>query len=218
MHIVLTDLLTCPRCGPEYGLILLAERVEERRVLAGALGCSNCREKYRVSDGIAWLADPGDVGAGPGTARAQEDGAEGALRLGALMGSTTGPGFMLVAGPGAAHAGAIARLIESVEVVVVETLGAEAGLLPDTGPGTSRLVVGGGAARLPLAGGKLLGVALTGAAADGLLEEGARVVSPVGRLVLDPAPADAAVRLTAVRMRPLVEMDGVVVAGRDPRA
>ena len=38
MHILLTDLLFCPRCGPQHGLILLANRLEERRVLDGWLG------------------------------------------------------------------------------------------------------------------------------------------------------------------------------------
>ena len=32
MHILLTDALTCPRCGPDFGLIVLAEGVEDRRV------------------------------------------------------------------------------------------------------------------------------------------------------------------------------------------
>ena len=43
MHILLTDTLTCPRCGPDFGLILLAERIEGRRVMDGHLGCANCR-------------------------------------------------------------------------------------------------------------------------------------------------------------------------------
>ena len=49
MHILLTDVVTCPRCGPEFGLILLADRFEERRVMQGRLGCPNCREEYEPS-------------------------------------------------------------------------------------------------------------------------------------------------------------------------
>lgn len=51
MHILLTDILTCPRCGPEFGLVLLADRVEDRRVLEGRLGCPNCREQYPIVAG-----------------------------------------------------------------------------------------------------------------------------------------------------------------------
>ena len=64
MHIVLTDVLTCPRCGPSFPLILLANRVENRRVLDGVLGCANCREKYPVQDGLGKLRVPFDDGAG----------------------------------------------------------------------------------------------------------------------------------------------------------
>lgn len=51
MHLLLTDILSCPRCGPEFGLILLADRIEARRVLAGILGCANCRSKYPIREG-----------------------------------------------------------------------------------------------------------------------------------------------------------------------
>ena len=58
MHLLLTDRLTCPRCGPEFGLVLLADRLEDRRVLEGALGCPNCRDRYPVRDGFGDLRPP----------------------------------------------------------------------------------------------------------------------------------------------------------------
>ncbi len=30
MHLLLTDRLTCPRCGPDHGLILLAREIVDR--------------------------------------------------------------------------------------------------------------------------------------------------------------------------------------------
>ena len=51
MHILLTDALTCPRCGPEHGLILLADAIEERRVVSGKLGCPNCRTTFPIAGG-----------------------------------------------------------------------------------------------------------------------------------------------------------------------
>lgn len=209
MHIVLTDILTCPRCGPEYGLILVADRAVGRRVQEGALGCANCREKYAVRGGVvAFAGEVADV-AEPATAADRE----AAVRLGALLGVTHGPGFLALVGPAAVHARELAVLIEDIEVVAVDTDGTavgEAGVQA----GVNRLVLGAGVAHLPLATGRVPGVALTGAAADALLEEGVRVLSPVGRLVLDPSPADAVARLAALKLRPLAEDGTTLVAAR----
>lgn len=188
MHLALTERLTCPRCGPDYPLVLLADRVIDRRVLDGVLGCSNCRERYPVRAGFADLRlypgpePPLERG---GTAESDE-----AFRLAAFMGVAAGPGFTLLAGEVARLGSAIAGLIEQLEVV-----GVHAGLAPWTEePGFSRLAT---QERLPLASRSMLAVALSDAAADAFLEEGARVVAAGGRLVLLGAPPDAAARLEA---------------------
>lgn len=200
MHILLTDILTCPRCGPAFGLILLADRAEERRVLAGVLGCSNCREKYPIADGAV------DFGVVPETVPPARDDVA-AERLAAILGVTEGPAFLLLAGPAAAHAAAIARLLDEVEVI---TIGAAAAA--DDGPAINRLYAGG--PQLPIASGKVAAVGLSGAAAETLLDEGARAVTPLGRLVLDPAPEDAAEKLLRHGMRIAAQQDGTAVALR----
>jgi uncharacterized protein YbaR (Trm112 family) len=200
MHILLTDILTCPRCGPAFGLILLADRAEDRRVLEGVLGCSNCREKYPIREGVV------DFGAPPEPATAATD-AAAAERLAGILGVTEGPAFLLLAGPAAAHAGALAGMIDEIEVV---TIGAAA--TDDDGPGVNRIYAAG--PPLPIASGKVAAVALTGPAADALLEEGARTVSPLGRLLLDPAPPDAAEKLRRHGMRVAAQQDGTAVAVR----
>lgn len=58
MHLLVTDRLSCPRCGPTFGLILLADDLRDRRVLEGALGCANCRERYPVRGGFGDLRPP----------------------------------------------------------------------------------------------------------------------------------------------------------------
>lgn len=208
MNILLTDILTCPRCGPDFGLILLADRMESRRVLDGWLGCANCRERYEVRGGVADLrAAPGDGGADaePGGGASGTDAY--AWRLAALMGVTTGPGFTLIAGPGVEAAGRIAGAIEGLEVIAVgEGLADRA-----AEAGVSRVAAG---PALPFYGRSMLAVALTGGAAAALLSEGVRVLAPTGRLVLDPAPADAAERLAAEGLKVLAEGDGAVVAAR----
>lgn len=200
MHILLTDILTCPRCGPGFGLILLADRVEDRRVRTGRLGCSNCREKYEIRDGTV------DFGATPERFDQTVD-SPAAERLAALLGVARGPAFLLLAGPAAVHAAAIAGMLDEVEVLTLD-VAAESG----DGPGINRILSGG--PMLPIASAKIAGVALTGPAADALLDEGARAVSPVGRLVLDPAPPDAAERLVRHGMRIAAQQDGTAVAVR----
>jgi uncharacterized protein YbaR (Trm112 family) len=224
VHILMTDILTCPRCGPRFGLILLADRMRERRVLDGALGCSNCREKYPVRDGIVDFTTAGVPAVGVADAAAHEggdsrvgnaeegvgaEGGDGALRLAALMGVTAGPGYVLLAGAAAAHAGAISGFIEDVEVVTVSASAAASSLPVAPGSSVSRLAV---AAALPLADARMAGVVLAGDAADALLEEGARVLSPLGRLVVEPAPADAASRLEAAGLRVLVQEGATLIA------
>lgn len=201
MHILLTDILTCPRCGPEFGLILLADRVEERRVLAGVLGCSNCREKYPIRNGAVDLGGAAEAYAG---AAADASPIE---RLAALLGVAQGPAFVLLAGPAVADAPMLAAMLDEVEVV---TLGGAPSA--DGAAGVNRVLAVG--PRLPFASAKIQGVALTGPAADALLEEGARAVSVLGRLVLEPAPADAAERLARLRLRIAAQQDATLVAVR----
>lgn len=177
MHILLTDILSCPRCGPEHGLILLANRIEARRVLDGWLGCAECREQYRIAGGFADLRVPPAAplpgpAAAPPPARREE-----AFGLVALLGVMEGPGFVLIAGPAARLATGVAAIVEGLEVIAAEE--ALAGWTETSG--VSRIAA---SPALPFYSGRLRAVALSGEAADRLLEEGARALSPVGRLVL----------------------------------
>lgn len=200
MHILLTDICTCPRCGPEFGLILLVEELSERRVRRGHLACANCRERYPV------VAGQGDFTLGASTDFGPPIGADRALRLAALAGVTAARSRLLVAGPAAAHAAALAELMPEIELVTAEGAPGEAG-----GPGLSRIAV---AESLPFYSGRLAGVVLSGGAAELLLEEGARVLAPGGRLVLEPVPADARARLATAGLATLAEEGATLVAAR----
>jgi uncharacterized protein YbaR (Trm112 family) len=191
VHLLLTDILTCPRCGPESGLILLADRIVERRVITGLLGCPTCREQYPVREGAVYC------GGEPGLPGTPQPLAEAAVRLAALTGVAPGNRYALLAGPAAAHAAGVASLIDGLEVIAVGGADAALPLVVDT-PGVNLL---GAGTRLPLATGSVAGVALTGQCADLLLEEGARVLARGGRLLLEPAPPDAEARLAALGMR-----------------
>jgi uncharacterized protein YbaR (Trm112 family) len=213
MDASLSDLLICPRCGPTYGLILLPYEAADRRVRTGILGCANCRERYPIDGGVADLR-PDETGAGAGPAGVAEDadgvrvwqeGGEPAVRLAALMNLAAARGTVLVAGPAAAHAPALAGLVEGAQVV-----SAGGGRPGPGGPGVSAMRLGN---VLPFRSGSLCGVALTGPFAA-LLEEGARVLGRPGHLVLDPAPAGARERLEALALNVLAEERRIVVAGR----
>ena len=150
MHILLTDALTCPRCGPDFGLVALAERLEDRRVAAGHLGCPNCRSQYPIRDHVADLR-PGpsaaDEAERPASAEADGgEGEEGGVRLAALMGLAGAGGMVLVAGPGTRHAPALHAVVPEVEVIALSASPAAG-----AGPGVSPLLVSGPG--LPFRGG-----------------------------------------------------------------
>lgn len=236
MHILLTDVLTCPSCGPEFGLILLAERVENRRVLEGTLGCANCRERYGIVEGFADLR-PSDahLGAAPdaedaGGAENAEDaedaedvaGAEepdGAASVAAKGEREEGDAFRLAAlmgvteGPGLVLVvGPPAHHSGEISALVedVEVIAAGPGMLDrPEGEGVSRVAL---AHSFPFEHRSMRAVVLGGAASDVLLEEGAGVVKTTGRLVLEDAPLDARPRLEDAGFEIAAEQDRVIVA------
>src|SRR5688500_1538680 len=159
MHVLLTDALTCPRCGPQYGLILLADEVRERRVYEGVLGCANCREQFPVRLGGASLGAAPLIAPHPDNDRAQ--------RLAALMGATQG--LVMLVGPASADAVVLADMLPDAEIVTTAG-GVDEAVAAEEIPGVSRLGFEGAA--IPRTDAKVHGVALTGDAAGALLEEG----------------------------------------------
>lgn len=210
MHLLLTDRLTCPRCGPEFGLILLADRVEDRNVREGVLGCPNCRDSFPVRDGFGDLRAPPRREPPTGLAGTPDprpaDEAE-AGRIIALLGVAQGPGTVALAGSPARHAPAFAAAVEGVHVVAVD---------PDLRwwppvSGVSRLMASPG---LPLYGRAMRAVAIDGRLGEPLLREACRVVAPRGRVVVVEAPAEAPEVLRSEGLQVLAEERGTVVATR----
>ena len=204
MHLLLTDDLCCPRCGPAFGLILLADELEEKRLLGGDLGCANCRERYPVREGFADLrpppADsPEDAGELP------EGDAEEAFRLAALLGVGEGPAVLLLLGDPAGQAERMSRLLDEVEVV-----GAHPALRgqPELA-GVSRMMLG---LPFPFRGGTLAGVACQGERPAEELTEVVRVLRPGGRVVWRHPPEGAGVRLEGLGLELLLQTRKAVVA------
>ena len=62
VNVVLTDHLVCPRCGPPFGMVLLARDVRDRRVHEGEFGCPNCRDTVPGGRGVRGLAAAAEGG------------------------------------------------------------------------------------------------------------------------------------------------------------
>lgn len=207
MHLLLTDRLLCPRCGPGFGLILLAREIRDRRVLEGTLGCSNCRDQYPIREGVGDLREaPRSTLDLPSEADGPRPEVEGpaALRLAALLGVTEGPGTLLLEGASARHAKGVADLIGKVEVVAMsrEVTGRE------EEEGVSRLVAG---SRYPFFSGSFRGVALGRADAARDLAEAVRVAAPGGRVVVLEAGHVGGPDLRELGLTVVLEEDGVLV-------
>jgi len=205
MHLLLTERLVCPRCGPPHPLVLQVDRWGgERRVAEGQLGCANCRQRYPVRAGEADLRFPPDAPPlfrDSSVAAADE---ETALRLAALLGVAEGPGWLVLAGAAAGFAAAVARHVPDVEVVAVRA--APGGRAE---PGVNPVVAG---TRLPLRDRSARGIALGGQAVGAWLEDALRVRLPGARIVLEPAPRAAADALRSAGLSVLLAEDDVLVA------
>ncbi len=206
MHLLATDRMSCPRCGPDFGLILLADRLEERRVLEGHLGCANCREQYPVRSGFGDLRPP------PRSPLVEpppppSDDPEGALRTAAFLGVTEGPGFLFLSGEPAGRAERIAAMVAGIEVIAE----GEALRSSSETPGVSRILAG---ATLPFHSGSLRGAAIDGVEGFARLGEVARVLAVGARLVIHrPAPGTRT-RLEEGGFDIILASESVVVAIR----
>lgn len=181
MFFELTDLLTCPRCGPAHGLVLLVQELQDRRVRSGWLGCPNCRADYPVREGVADLrldheAEPAAAG------RYDED--ELTLRILALSGLAGRQGTLVLDDRLAHAAASLAESAPELEVVAVGAPDAARGVRP----GVNHVLCDAG---WPLADYRCQCVAIApGGVAERVTAAG-RLVAAGGRLLLfDAGEAD----------------------------
>jgi len=210
VHLLLTDRLTCPRCGPTFGLVLLASRIADRAVLEGRLGCPNCRDAFPIEGGFADLREPprGEVPVGlAGAPPAGPEEREHADRLVALIGIVGGPGTVALVGEPARHAAALTASAEEIHVV-----GVDADLrLWQEGPRFSRIVASPG---LPFYDATLRAVAVDGRLGGTWLAEAARAVVPRGRVVVVHAEPETEHALRERGLTVLAAEAETVVAAR----
>lgn len=204
MHILLTDRLSCPRCGPAFGLILIADSLEDRRVFEGSLGCSNCRCRYPISKGFVNLRPPPRTDTRDNR-EIKVPKSPTLMELAGLLGITGGVGYAGLLGGMAGHSGALAEKLEVVEII---------GVAPelqnwDEAEGISRMDTG---SRLPFQDHSLRGVALFGEEKLFEPQEVARVVVRSGRVVVWGGVEGWDNALDSVGMKVLIAEDKAVVA------
>jgi uncharacterized protein YbaR (Trm112 family) len=239
VNLLLTDRLACPRCGPGFGLILLADRLEQRRVHQGTLGCPNCRDSFTVRGGFADLRAPprgplpeGLAGGDPGlVAEAAAPGGSGDPAEAGVPPEAGAPGpagsddaasservvalLGIPRGPGTVAligrpARYARRLVESVTDLDAVVVD------PDTAqwaehPAVSRIAAWPG---LPFFSGVLRGVVVDGRLGKGVLFEAARVTAPKCRAVVVEAGDEAGGVLEEAGLSVLAAEAGTVVAAR----
>lgn len=210
MEVLLCERLVCPRCGPPFGLVLLADRVVDKRVLQGSLGCPNCRDRFPIAAGHADLRAPPRDALSEAVPEPQPP-LEETTRIAALLGITSGPARVLLIGSASEHAVGLAGMIPELEVIAVSG-SRRAG--PERS-GVSPMAAGPG---LPFQSHALQGAAL-GADAEDRLEEAARSIAPASRLVLLGSVARSRQLAGAAGLQILMDQDGVLLAEKaGPRA
>ncbi|HTL95538.1 MAG TPA: Trm112 family protein [Gemmatimonadaceae bacterium] len=183
MFIEVVDAFRCPRPHELTWLVASADRLEDRDILAGELGCPVCGARYPIVDGV--------VDFRPAAARAPASGAtaapvprdvpDRALRAAALLGLTEPGGLVVLAGGWGDAAHEVAALAEGVHVLAVDPLG-----VVSSGFGVS---VVRAADTLPMRPESVRAVALDDAhAAPPFLETSVAALRPSGRLLV-PAGA-----------------------------
>jgi uncharacterized protein YbaR (Trm112 family) len=173
MYLVLTDVLTCPRCGPEQGLIVLTDRMEGRRILEGALGCPICESKYPIHGG---LADLRTMDQAPGPEPEKPGSESDAMRYAALLGIEQGPAIVVMLGVTNEAATEVAAIVRGLEIVTVASEAVD-GVEQS---GVSRLLAHGA---LPLRGSSVRAALIETGVFEGIARDVVRVLAIGGRLV-----------------------------------
>ncbi len=207
MHLLLTDRLTCPRCGPDHGLILLAREIVDRRVLDGEVGCSNCREHFPVEGGFADFRWPRC--AEPAQGKVPELDSSMAVKVAALLGLTDGAGFILLAGRVTGAAATLTEMLAGDEWIALGGHLRE----QEEQAGVSRLAASPN--HLPLSSGGLRGAALDAEHAE-WLPEVTRALAPGARVAVFDPPADVSEQAEALGLEVVLDQPEAFVAARGP--
>lgn len=133
MFIELIDALRCPADHPASNLVAALEKIVDRDVVLGMLGCPVCRSEFQIREGDLWLVTTAMPA--PATRAKQPD--EDALRLAASLDLRQDSGFAILRGAWCALADRIAEISPTHLVLLDPPLNTP------RGPGRS-IIHGGG--------------------------------------------------------------------------
>jgi uncharacterized protein YbaR (Trm112 family) len=180
MHVAIVELLRCPVPHAESPLVAAATRQQERRILAGSLGCPVCGTTYEIAGGIA------DFGGHrkPASGSDAEPNDESTVRLAAQLDLTETGRLLLLFGRYARLAPALSVMFDAQCIAVNAAAEVEAHIAEHASVLRISHVV-------PLAAASMHGVAVDAEHATLLAVDAVRgLLRPRGRLV---APASVLV-------------------------
>jgi hypothetical protein len=168
MFIELVDALRCPNKHEESWLVASADRMEQRHIVDGALGCPVCAAEFPIRKGVvdfrrATSGSRPERSEGPALAAVQ------AMKLAALLLLTDAQGFAVLEGQWGAAAHELTAMVQTPLILVDP---------PEGISGTPGVSVIRCDEEITLASGSARGVA-----ADTRLESAIRIVRPQGRVV-----------------------------------
>lgn len=205
MHIELIDALRCRVPHEDSWLVGRFDRVEERDIIEGVLGCPVCRAEYPIRMGAVYYDAPGERPGDSIHAPAPDPAPatpEAVMRLAAMLGLIGPGGLALLAGSWAAVAPVLEELVDVRLLLLNPVLGGDASR-------GSAIVCRD---RIPVAPGALRAVALDAAAATQPLFASAEIVlRPGGRLVI---PAASSATLPAGLVEVARDADHIVAERR----
>jgi hypothetical protein len=187
VFIEMIDLLRCINDHEDSWLVASFRNVTNRFITDGTLGCPICAAKYEIVNGVADFS-AGTALVQPITrALSARDREEVATRAGAFLNATE-PGATVVLGGSWAEAAHELSVMTDSRVVALNPSG--------RGEESERVGFVRVAARIPLAEGKALGVALDAGFSADVMSSATRIVRPGGRIVAPaslPAPSHVSV-------------------------
>jgi len=173
MFIELVDLLRCPEPHRDSWLVARMDRVVDRRIIHGALGCPVCGREYQIENGIVYFAAASAPAAG-------EPQADVAMRIAAALGLTAANNVAVLQGGWGAHA----RLVHALGPAQLLLLDPPADAASDDGISILR------ADAVPLRAAAVDGAAVEASASDAVRRALIRVVKTGGRVISQSALVD----------------------------
>jgi uncharacterized protein YbaR (Trm112 family) len=124
VFIELIDALRCPADHPLSNLVAALDRVEDRDVIHGMLGCPVCRSEFQIRDGSLWMV----TNAMPAPATRAMNPGDDALRLAASLDLRNETGFAILRGSWCALAEFVIGISPTHLVLLDPPFGTKSGL------------------------------------------------------------------------------------------